>query len=235
MASTSASTTRDEAKEELTNASQEHKPCPSRSRKPSPQRLCSSIFDCLALIPSLFVFSPRNSLSATAISNGHPTNDIEQVAPSKILVEKPPYDVFINHRGIDARETLANPLYEILSGMGFRVFLDSLELELGVFFPTALEEAMSSAKLHIAIFSKNYAQSPWCLEELSFMLRTGRKIVPVFYHVQPEDVRHAKGVFADAFSRHENNGRYTAEEVQEWKNALKIVSCNVGQTIDNKE
>ncbi|GLJ29009.1 hypothetical protein SUGI_0572520 [Cryptomeria japonica] len=94
---------------------------------------------------------------------------------------------------------------------------------------------MSSALLHIAIFSKNYAQSSWCLAELSFMLKTGTQIVPVFYHVQPDDVRYAKGVYAEAFFRHTKKGRYTLEKLQEWKNALNNVSYNVGGIIHNDD
>ncbi|GLJ34144.1 hypothetical protein SUGI_0686420 [Cryptomeria japonica] len=94
---------------------------------------------------------------------------------------------------------------------------------------------MLSAKLHIAIFSENYAQSAWCLAEVSFMLKTGTQIVPVFYHVQPEDVRHAKGVFAEAFSRHEKMGRYGKEKIQEWKAPLHSVSYYMGHIINNKE
>ncbi|GLJ34143.1 hypothetical protein SUGI_0686390 [Cryptomeria japonica] len=225
MASGSASATRDQHTNE---------PCPSTSAKTSPQRPCSSIFDCLAFIYSFFVLNHLNPVSATPPS----TNGFEEVEPSPCTskpTEKLPYDVFINHRGIDVKETLAKPLYNTLIGMGFRVFLDSEELKLGEFLPTAIEAAVSSAKLHIAIFSPNYAQSPWCLEELSFMLTTHTQIVPVFYHVQPDDVRYAKGAFADAFWRHEKNGRYTRQKLQEWKDALHIVSFLVGETIDSKE
>ncbi|GLJ34139.1 hypothetical protein SUGI_0686340 [Cryptomeria japonica] len=212
-------------------------PSPSTSAKPSSQRPCSSIFDCCAFFSPLFWFSPANSESATPVSNGQPTNVFEEVAPSgtSMSAEKLPYNVFINHRGIDVKKTLANPLYNSLSGMGFRDFLDSKELELGEFLPTALETAMSSVKLHIAIFSPNYAQYPWCLEELSFMLTTGTQIVPVFYHVQPDDVRYAKGAFADAFSTHEKKGRYSREKHQDWKDALYIVSFLVGEIVDSKE
>ena len=94
---------------------------------------------------------------------------------------------------------------------------------------------MQNASLHLATFSENYAQSPWCLAELSFMLKSGAPIVPVFYHVQPDDVRYAKGVYAKAFSRHEEKGRYTSEKLQEWKNALHNVSINIGHIVDNKE
>ncbi|GLJ33817.1 hypothetical protein SUGI_0679920 [Cryptomeria japonica] len=111
----------------------------------------------------------------------------------------------------------------------------SKELELGDCLPKEIEDAMQNASLHLAIFSENYAQSPWCLAELSFMLKSGAPIVPVFYHVKPDDVRYAKGVYAKAFSRHEEKGRYTSEKLQEWKNALQNVSYNVGHIVSDKD
>ncbi|GLJ36536.1 hypothetical protein SUGI_0734090 [Cryptomeria japonica] len=165
----------------------------------------------------------------------------EEVVPSASIsgrstmpVKKLPYDVFINHRGPDVKHTLAATLYNTLTGMGLRIFLDSEELELGDFLPTEIQEAMHGAPFHIAIFSENYAQSPWCLAELSFMLKTGAQIVPIFYHVQPEDVRYAKGVYADAFDRHKKKGRYSSDKLQEWKNTLNTVSFNVGHIVNNK-
>jgi len=181
--------------------------------------------------------------STSRLPENELTNAFEEVAPSAstygrstMLVKKLPYDVFINHRGLDVKHTLAATLYNTFTGMGLRVFLDSEELELGDFLPAEIEDAMRSASLHIAVFSLNYAQSPWCLAELSFMLKTGNHIVPVFYHVQPHDVRYAeKGVYADAFSHHKKKRRYTSEKLQEWKNALYSVSYNVGHTVNNKE
>ncbi|XP_057847004.1 disease resistance protein RPV1-like [Cryptomeria japonica] len=148
---------------------------------------------------------------------------------------KLPYDIFINHRGPNAKKTLATDLYKTLNGMGLRVFLDSQELELGDFLPTEIEEVMRTASLHIAILSPRYAQSPWCLAELSFMLKTRTPIVPIFYHIEPADVRHAKGVYAEAFSEYQKKGRYTSEKLQEWKNALNNVSYNVGGIIHNED
>ncbi|XP_057825177.1 disease resistance protein RUN1 isoform X1 [Cryptomeria japonica] len=170
------------------------------------------------------------------------TNAFEGIAPSPstsgrstMPERKLPYDVFINHRGPDVKHTLAASLYNTLTVMGLRVFLDKEELELGDFLPTEIEEAMRSASLHIAIFSQNYAESPWCLAELSFMIKTGTKIVPVFYHVETDVVRYAKGVYAEAFSRHEEKGRYTLKMLQEWKNALKNVSYNFGDIVRDED
>ncbi|GLJ45657.1 hypothetical protein SUGI_0961020 [Cryptomeria japonica] len=102
--------------------------------------------------------------------------------------KKLPYDVFINHRGPDVKQTLAATLYNTLSAMGFRVFLDKEEFQLGDYLPKEIGEAMHSASLHIAIFSQSYAQSPWCLVELSYMLNTGTQIIPIFYYLQPVNI-----------------------------------------------
>ncbi|KAH9289179.1 hypothetical protein KI387_033296 [Taxus chinensis] len=141
------------------------------------------------------------------------------------------YDVFINHRGIDGNDGLANSIYSTLECTGLRAFLDKETLELGDFLPTVIQDAMRTASLHIAIFSKNYAQSPWCLAELSFMLKTGTKIIPIFYDVLPSDLRWAgegRGIYAEAFSQHENKRRYESDKLQEWKMALFHVSFHSG-------
>ncbi|XP_059073559.1 disease resistance protein RPV1-like [Cryptomeria japonica] len=173
------------------------------------------------------------------ISENKVTGAFHGIAPSistsaSTLMQKTCYDVFINHRGADVKHTLASSIYNILKNMKLMVFLDSEELEYGDFFPTTLEAAMRSAPLHIAIFSENYAKSSWCLAELSYMLKVGAKIIPVFYHVEPTDLRwvaQGKGVYAKAFKGHEQKGRYSLEQLQEWKRALYNISFYNGQII----
>ena len=163
------------------------------------------------------------------------SSQFEEFAPSTSASGRS-YDVFINHRGSDVKKTLATTLYKMLTyGMGLRVFLDSEELQLGDSLPTELKEAMKSVSLHIAIFSEKYAESRWCLDELSFMFRTGTRIIPIFYHIDIAAVRHAKGVYAEAFESHKNKGRYSSEKLKEWKDTLFNVSHNIGYVINNQE
>ncbi|KAH9288621.1 hypothetical protein KI387_032738 [Taxus chinensis] len=134
------------------------------------------------------------------------------------------FDVFINHRGPDVKQTLALQLYNSLEELGFQAFLDSSEMELGDSFPFAIRNAICSATVHIAIFSKRYAESAWCLHELALMLQTKTKIIPVFYGVKPSDLRFIeKGVYANAFARYRENGRFL-DKLEEWKIALRSVS-----------
>ncbi|GLJ28479.1 hypothetical protein SUGI_0560220 [Cryptomeria japonica] len=97
---------------------------------------------------------------------------------------------------------------------------------------------MASALIHIAIFSKSYADSPWCLAELSIMLKSGAKIIPIFYHVEPSDLRwvdQGKRMYVQAFKEHERKGRYSQEQLHEWKSAHQTVSFYTGQIIKTNE
>ncbi|GLJ33954.1 hypothetical protein SUGI_0683050 [Cryptomeria japonica] len=157
---------------------------------------------------------------------------------ASMLIQKPCYDVFINHYGLDVKHTLAKSIYNLLNEMKVKAFLDSEELECGDFFPRTLEALMRSASLHIAIFSENYAKSPWCLQELSFILQTGAKVFPVFYHVEPSDLRHVdrqNGMYAEIFKEHEKKGRYTSGKIQEWKKALHEASFYTGEIVKTND
>ncbi|XP_057867119.2 TMV resistance protein N isoform X2 [Cryptomeria japonica] len=231
MASTS--NTGRQPDDEHTNASQEIASSPSIS-----STLFSSCFNWLSFFLSL-CSTQSHSSPDTSSSTPLLTNAFQEIvstsATSSMSGKKVPYDVFINHRGPDVKHTLAATLYHTLSVMGLRVFLDSQELQLGEYLPKEIEEAMHSASLHIAILSKTYAQSPWCLAELSYMLKTGTQIIPIFYHLQPGQVRHGKGMYADAFSQHIKKGRYSSEKIQEWKKAVEDVCSIVGEIIDNND
>ncbi|XP_057841570.2 disease resistance protein Roq1 isoform X2 [Cryptomeria japonica] len=132
--------------------------------------------------------------------------------------------VFINHRGPDVKKTLAQQLYDSLKEAGIPAYLDSEETELGDSISSTIKNAIYSARVHIAILSPRYAESPWCLAELALMFQTKARIIPLFYQVDPSDFRHIKGRVADAFSKHEEKNRYPKDDIEQWKVCLKKVS-----------
>ncbi|XP_059064185.1 disease resistance protein Roq1-like [Cryptomeria japonica] len=171
--------------------------------------------------PQKYAFSGASSSSFYGIE---PPHERRKVSESSRL-----YDVFINHRGPDVKDTLALELYKSLENLEIRAFLDSKEKVLGDSFPSTIETAIHSAAVHIAIFSKGYAESPWCLTELVLMLQSKAKIIPVFYGVAPSALRHIeKGVYAKAFIEYENKKSYI-EELEEWKKALQSISFIGGE------
>lgn len=56
-----------------------------------------------------------------------------------------------------------------------------------------LREAIRMSTISIILFSKEYMSSSWCLEELVMILESRKKwgtiVVPVFYGVDPSDIR----------------------------------------------
>ncbi|XP_056162256.1 disease resistance protein RPV1-like [Syzygium oleosum] len=99
-------------------------------------------------------------------------------------------------------------------------------------FGQGILRAIDSAKIWIPIFSRNYASSNRCLRELAAMVQReaksggGKTIIPIFYDVEPADVRLETPLYRDALWVHMN--RYMPEEVSAWEDALKLVASLPG-------
>ena len=76
------------------------------------------------------------------------------------------YDVFISFRGEDTRKNFTDHLYTTLVAYGVHSFRDDEELEKGGDIASDLLRAIEESKIFIIIFSTNYANSRWCLNEL---------------------------------------------------------------------
>ncbi|KAK9292451.1 hypothetical protein L1049_020423 [Liquidambar formosana] len=135
------------------------------------------------------------------------------------------YEVFLNYRGIDTGCGFTDFLYTYLVDAGIRTFRYDDELRVGGEIGPELLKSIEVSKISISIFSKNYASSEWCLHELAQMVecqRTmGQKIFPIFFDVEPSDVRHQSGSYEEAFRQHKK--RFDKKTVQGWKDALREV------------
>ncbi|GLJ11148.1 hypothetical protein SUGI_0144520 [Cryptomeria japonica] len=70
------------------------------------------------------------------------------------------------------------------------------------------------------------------------MLKSGVKFIPIFYHVEPSDLRYieqGKGKHAPTFSEHEEKRKYTPEKLDQWKRALRDISFTSGYTVNNNK
>ncbi|CAL5401857.1 unnamed protein product [Camellia sinensis] len=156
------------------------------------------------------------------------------------------YDVFLSFRGEDTRKTFTDHLYTALVHAGFRTFRDDDGIERGENIKFELNKAIQESKISIVVFSKDYASSSWCLDELVMILerrRTiGHVVLPVFYHVDLSHVRKQKESFKEAFTRHEERFRAETSErevewigkVEEWKAALKEAADFAGMNLQNQ-
>ena len=144
------------------------------------------------------------------------------------------YDVFLSFRGEDTRNTFTDHLYHALVQKGIVTFRDGENLERGQSISPELLKAIEQSQFAVVLLSTNYASSKWCLAELAKIVECMKQnrltILPVFYHVNPSDVRNQMGIlasgnqtFAEAFAEHERNPKVKIEDLQAWKSALKEV------------
>ncbi|CAN1827334.1 Disease resistance protein L6 [Linum perenne] len=148
------------------------------------------------------------------------------------------YEVFLSFRGPDVRTSFADCLYSCLHRSKIRTFRDEEELRKGEQIAPSLVQAILESKIHIPIFSQNYASSKWCLQELAKMVEcwkqdNGHVILPIFYFVNPRDVRHQYGPYKEAFQLHAQ--KHDADTVKEWREALQEVGKMKGWTVNDSD
>ncbi|XP_068316016.1 disease resistance protein RPV1-like [Pyrus communis] len=133
------------------------------------------------------------------------------------------YDVFLNFRGEDTRKIFVGHLYSALRRKAINTFIDAEELRKGNDLSELLA-AIESSRLSIVVFSQYYASSTWCLKELVKILECmdAKKqiVVPIFYQVDPSEVRKLKRSFAEALPQNEGESSAEMTEVESWRSAL---------------
>ena len=136
--------------------------------------------------------------------------------------------VFLSFRGEDTSNNFTGHLYKALDQKGIDTFIDDKNLRKGEEISPTLITAIRRSRCSIIVLSENYASSKWCLEELVEILvcnRTkNRRVVPIFYNVDPSHVRNQTGSFGEALAKHEKNEKIKKEKVKKWREALTQVA-----------
>jgi len=146
------------------------------------------------------------------------------------------YDAFVSFRGEDTRFNFTDHLFGALQRKGIFAFRDDTKLQKGESIAPELFHAIEASQVFIVVFSKNYASSTRCLRELEYILLqcsqlSGRRVLPIFYDVDPSELRHQKGIYGEDFSKHEETFQRDYQKVQRWREALtqmgNISGCNM--------
>ncbi|KAG2380968.1 Disease resistance protein [Vigna angularis] len=132
------------------------------------------------------------------------------------------YDVLINFNGEDIGRKFVSHLDSILSAVGLTTFLHH---DNGV--KSMNEPILNLYRVAIVVFTKTYSQSPWCLHQLQQIIQWhqtySRHVLPVYYEIQPFDVRSQKGDFGKAFKKaaHQTFSQQQLEHgMSKWTHAL---------------
>ncbi|XP_071718511.1 TMV resistance protein N-like [Rutidosis leptorrhynchoides] len=173
------------------------------------------------------------------------TNILEKQSSTDNHAEK--YDVFLSFRGFDTRFNFTNHLHQALERANLKTFLDKDVIPTGRYLKPELENAIKSSTASVIVLSKNYASSTWCLDELVLILDRHKNfkqiVIPIFYHVEPTDVRKQQDSFGGAMAAHrkkmeaetdEDKKRVLAEKIEIWKEALTKVSNLTGLDVNGR-
>ncbi|KAL0794128.1 hypothetical protein Bca101_065505 [Brassica carinata] len=140
------------------------------------------------------------------------------------------YRVFTSFHGPDVRKTFLTHLRKQFTNNGISMF-DDQGIERGETIAPALAQAIRESRISIVVFTKNYASSRWCLDELLGILKCkediGQIVMTIFYGVDPSEVRKQTGDFGKVFK--ETCRRKTEEERRRWSQALTDVGNIAGE------
>ena len=141
------------------------------------------------------------------------------------------YDVFLSFRGADTRNGFVSHLFKALREEKVNTFMDD-NLDRGKEISDTLLRTIEESYVSVVIFSRNYARSPWCLDELVKIYHcneeTGQIVLPVFYEIDPSDVQELTGSYGDALINHQNEFKDSLVKVENWSHALRKIAGMAG-------
>ncbi|KAL6285071.1 hypothetical protein ACE6H2_009461 [Prunus campanulata] len=148
------------------------------------------------------------------------------------------YDAFLSFRGTDTRKGFTDHLYRALEVAGIHTFRDDDEIERGANISAELQKAIQESRVSIIVFSKDYASSRWCLDELVTIMdrreTNEHMVMPIFYDVDPSHVRNQTGIFEEAFARHQQRFNKEMDKVEKWRKALRDVADLGGMVLGDR-
>jgi hypothetical protein len=148
------------------------------------------------------------------------------------------YDAYLSFQGEDTRKCFASILGKALNDRGIHTNVHDQELSKWESIMPTLHKIIEGSRIAIIVFSKNYAMCSSSMEILAFIVdnfqqshHSHRFIFPVFYGIEPFEVRQQSGPYGMLFSRYDSHYR-NKEKVIKWRNTLSQVAKLSGWNIN---
>lgn len=129
--------------------------------------------------------------------------------------------VLLSYRAEDTATAFTDHLYTALIQAGIQTFKQGID---------------RNWKVSVIILTEGYALCQSCLEQLNVILKgkekLDRSILPVFYDVDPSDIRKHKGKIGEALGLHEQSSG--KESVERWRQALAEIADFGGMVLQNQ-
>ncbi|KAL0698487.1 hypothetical protein Bca4012_054609 [Brassica carinata] len=138
-------------------------------------------------------------------------------------------ELVFDFHGADVRTKFLSHVLKELRSKGIDSFIDN-DIERSKLIGPELLEAIRGSRIAIVLLSQNYTSSTWCLNELVEIMKCreefGQTVMPLFYEVDPTDIKKQTGDFGKVFK--ETCKGKTKEEIRRWKHALTEVAQIAG-------
>ncbi|KAL9293340.1 putative protein-serine/threonine phosphatase [Arabidopsis thaliana] len=126
-------------------------------------------------------------------------------------------DVFVSFKKSDTGKSFVSHLYRSLNRKGITTFKDDLKLPKDK--PFHMLQDIGYPKIALIVVSVNYISSPWCMSQLTeilkFMKASALAVIPIFYEIDPS-----------------NSHSITETMLSTWSRALTLLASLPGEYTD---
>lgn len=180
-------------------------------------------------LTSLGVRNPVSSADCDSVGSLQEEKKQESESQSQSSSSTDPkHQVFINFRGAQLRHSFVSHLVDALERHGVSFFVDANQSK-----GEKLEKnfnRIEESKIALVVFSTGYTESAWCLQELvkiKELMDEGKLVaIPIFYKVEPSQVKNLTGVFGESFW---NLWRIQRDShIIKWKEAFRSIASKLG-------
>ncbi|XP_052108849.1 uncharacterized protein LOC127741146 [Arachis duranensis] len=138
------------------------------------------------------------------------------------------YDVYLSFAGDKKCISFINYLKYHLLKEDILVYRDEVDLQKVDIITAPFRQGIKDSRISIVVFSRHFASSILCLEELVAIVDCHKdkkqELVPIFYDVDPRDVRHQSGACKFAFDSLRKRVKDYPDKIYKWKGAMTYLA-----------
>ncbi|XP_030960651.1 toll/interleukin-1 receptor-like protein isoform X1 [Quercus lobata] len=188
-----------------------------------------SVLAALLLSLGIILVLPQLVLCVATMTHSEGQENFDPSLSTPALTHE--YQVFVSFRGADIRTGFKSHFFAALNHERIGAYRDDIDLPRGEEIGPELLKAIETSRIAVVVFSKNYATSDWCLDELMKIMECKRllnqRVLPIFYDVSQSEVLEQKGIFAEALLKGPE------DKINNWRAALTEAADLVGLHLEH--